>query len=110
MEDNQTGTRTFTVDLRQLSKKPHSATSSVFSRLDAHYLNTFGDRKDMLRQYRDIPMALGSLYKGSEHSDYIKNRHGNDLMVTIENPSHAALAHQQQAAVQGVNIRSRRRR
>ncbi len=35
----------------------------------------------MIRCYKDIPVALGKLYS---ESDYIKNRHGLDLQVTLE--------------------------
>ena len=37
----------------------------------------------MLRTYKDIPVALGKLYD-EEESDYVKQRHGNDLQISIE--------------------------
>ena len=75
-QESKTAARTFTVDLVHLSRKAHSATSSAFAKMDRQYIHNFADRKDMMRQYRDIPVALGHLYKDC---DYIKNRHGNDL-------------------------------
>jgi hypothetical protein len=76
--------------LTSLANKPHSATSNIFSKLDRHYLAQFGEKKEMVRQYRDIPMGLSNLYAGGQHSDYIKDRHANDLMITIENTLHTA--------------------
>ena len=35
----------------------------------------------MLRHYRDIPIALSKLYV---QPDYIQQKHGNDLLLTIE--------------------------
>ena len=35
----------------------------------------------MVRAYKDIPVALNSLYK--DH-DYIKRRHGQDIQVTVD--------------------------
>ena len=45
------------------------------------FLRHFADRKDMIRTYRDVPIALCKLYS---QPDYIKERHGSDLVVTIE--------------------------
>ena len=53
--------------------------------MDKHFIATFSEKKEMLRQYRDIPMALRQLYR-PDNMDYIKDRHGNDLQVTLEIP------------------------
>lgn len=49
--------------------------------MDRHFIKKFYDRKDMMRTYRDIPLALDRLYK---ESDYIKERHGHDLQISID--------------------------
>jgi hypothetical protein len=49
--------------------------------MDRHFIHKFRDRKDMLRTYRDIPLALDRLYK---ESDYVKERHGHDLQICID--------------------------
>jgi hypothetical protein len=53
----------------------------MFGKMDSVFLRHFGDRKDMIRTYRDIPIALSKLYS---QPDYIKERHGGDLVITIE--------------------------
>jgi len=40
----------------------------MFAKMDTEFLRHFADRKDMLRTYRDIPIALGKLYA---QPDYI---------------------------------------
>ena len=67
----------FSVDIAGLQfKEDDGRLSSLFSKIDKHFIKKFHDRKDMLRTYRDIPIALERLYKESE---YIKERHGHDL-------------------------------
>ena len=66
--------------------------SNAFRQFDQRFLENFSDRKDLLRTYRDIPIALNDLYKPSE-SDYVKDRHGNDLQITIEGFGGAANVH-----------------
>ena len=53
----------------------------MFAKMDNEFLKHFSDRKDMLRTYRDIPIALQKLYS---QPDYIRSRHGNDFLVTID--------------------------
>ena len=50
--------------------------TTLFAKMDKHFIKKFYERKDMMRTYRDIPLALDRLYK---ESDYIKDRHGHDL-------------------------------
>ena len=67
----------------------------------------------MMRQYRDIPLAYGLLYKDSH---YVKDRHGNDLQITIDLPSHtgapaaSSLAASTGAQLVSGQVRTRRRR
>ena len=60
--------KVFKIDLADLAPTRKSL-SSVFTAIDSHYLAHFHERRDMLRCYRDIPMALTQLYK---EPDYIK--------------------------------------
>ena len=55
--------------------------NSLFARLDEHFLKKNVERKDLMRQYKDIPLPLSELYK---NPDYIKNRHGHDLQIKID--------------------------
>lgn len=67
----------FEVDISALRDEPDAnRLSGLFSKIDRHFINKFQDRKDMIRTYRDIPLALDRLYK---ESDYVKDRHGHDL-------------------------------
>ena len=63
------------IDLADL-KAPALTINSIFSQIDQKYLNSFNEKRDMLRCYRDIPIALNRLYQ--DH-DYIKRRHGTDI-------------------------------
>lgn len=72
--------KTFKIDLADLAPTRKSV-SSVFSAIDKHFLSQFHERRDMIRCYRDIPIALNQLYT---ESDYILKRHGQDLQVTID--------------------------
>ena len=72
--------KVFKIDLSDLAPVRKNV-SKVFSILDNHFLNQFNERKDMIRCYKDIPVALNKLY---QEPDYIKSRHGLDIQVTIE--------------------------
>ena len=90
----------FSVDIPTLKAQAETANpmvkrnqvSNAFRQFDQRFLENFSDRKDLLRTYRDIPIALNDLYKPSE-SDYVKDRHGNDLQITIEGFGGAANVH-----------------
>ena len=74
--------KSFTVDLSKVHpKKDEQGLSAMFSKMDRHFIHKFQDRKDMLRTYRDIPLALDRLYK---EADYVKERHGRDLQICID--------------------------
>ena len=49
---------TFTVDIPSLKQKESSSLSQMFTKMDKEFLRRFADRKDLLRSYRDIPIAL----------------------------------------------------
>ena len=70
-----TDKKVFKIDLADLAPSRVSV-SNIFSAIDQHYLSQFNERKEMVRAYKDIPVALNSLYK--DH-DYIKKRHGQDI-------------------------------
>ena len=57
--EEKQNTKTFVVDIQNIAKKPHNVTSEMFSKIDRYFIATFSEKKEMLRQYRDIPMALG---------------------------------------------------
>jgi hypothetical protein len=58
----ETKKHTFTVDIPSLKHKESSSLSQMFAKMDNEFLKHFSDRKDMLRTYRDIPIALQKLY------------------------------------------------
>ena len=70
----------FKIDLADLAPSRRSL-SQMFSTIDQHFLNSFADRRDLIRQYRDIPVPLHELYSDPH---YITNRHGNDLQIILE--------------------------
>ena len=61
--------------------KPEQGLSAMFSKMDRHFIHKWQDKKEMMRTYRDIPLALDRLYK---ESDYVKERHGHDLQISID--------------------------
>ena len=44
-------------------------------------MRKYFEKKEIMRPYRDIPIALDRLYKDK---DYIKDRHGKDLQIIID--------------------------
>ena len=60
--------KVFKIDLADLAPKRKSI-CKIFSTIDQHFLSEFHERRDMIRCYRDIPMALNTLYR---EPDYIK--------------------------------------
>jgi hypothetical protein len=72
--------KVFKIDLADLAPSRKSI-DSIFTKIDQSYLGHFHERRDMIRCYRDIPVALTQLYK---EPDYIKNRHGNDIQIQID--------------------------
>ena len=74
--------KTFEVDMASLQPKSEdSCLTTIFSKIDKHFIKRYHERKDMLRTYRDIPLSLDRLYK---ESDYIMSRHGHDLQICID--------------------------
>ena len=72
----------FTVDIASIKPvESDRRLTTLFSKMDRHYIKKNAGKKEMLRTYRDIPLALDRLYK---ESDYIKNRHGHDLQVCVD--------------------------
>lgn len=85
------GVRTaFIVDIRDLAGKTRpTSLDSTFAALDRAFLNQFKERKELIKTYRDIPLALDKLYSPDpEWTNYIRERHGKDLQITIEAGTH----------------------
>ncbi|TNV75725.1 hypothetical protein FGO68_gene14818 [Halteria grandinella] len=55
--------------------------STLFSRIDAHFIKKNFERKDLMRMYKDCPMAIEQLYLDK---DYVKRTHGHDLTIHFE--------------------------
>ena len=47
----------FKIDLADLAPA-RSSISQIFSKIDHNFLQTFHERRDMIRCYRDIPIPL----------------------------------------------------
>ena len=67
--------------MHKVAEQECNRVNSVFSQIDDHFIKKNCDRKDLMRQYKDIPMPLDRLYK---EQNYIKSRHGKDLQIKIE--------------------------
>ncbi len=64
--------KVFKIDLTDLAPT-RSSVDSIFSKIDSNYLKHFMNNKDLLKQYKEIPISLEKLYIDHE---YVKLRHG----------------------------------
>ena len=74
--------KTFYLNVHQMqSEHGNAKMSTLFSRIDQHFIAKHFERKDLMRIYKDIPLSLDSLY--SDH-DYVKRQHGHDVQVHLD--------------------------
>ena len=62
--------------MKDLKNEKSETLNEMFKQLDRIYMSKYFEKKEIMRPYRDIPIALDRLYKDK---DYIKERHGKDL-------------------------------
>ncbi len=77
--ENERVKKTFYLNVHQMQTQSEGGTakmSSLFSRIDQYFIEKNFERKDLMRIYKDIPLALEKLY--TDH-DYVKRQHGHDV-------------------------------